>query len=346
MLSIPSAMLHHDTDPLYELLSPHLDNAPPRSDDLTTKYLSHLSTLSLEAITTSEPQTLAQASHSNLRSIQSLAARSNASIVTSSTHLSTLGTSIPDFCSAAKELKDAVPALDRRTLSFSEKYSRIRDRDHDHGKHGSSVNGSAQNTTLDRRKRALLLSRNVDRLSSILDLPSLLSSTISAAASQNTTAGSAYYASALDLRSHIRRLHMLHGKESKLVRRIYEQCEEKMKDMVSDLIRSLRGREVKLVAGMRVVGLLRRVLPDLEAAGSGAGGGQEGLFGALFLVCRLSTLVNMLSALEPLKDLADQETAARNKERQQKGSKGAEQMDTLDGVGLQPGRLDSKQSST
>ena len=108
------------------------------------------------------------------------------------------------------------------------------------------------------------------------------------------------------------------------MRRIYEQCEEKMKDMVSDLIRSLRGREVKLVAGMRVVGLLRRVLPDLEAAGSGAGGGQEGLFGALFLVCRLSTLVNMLSALEPLKDLADQETAARNKEGQQNGSKGAD----------------------
>ena len=313
------------TDPLYDLLSPHLDNAPPRSDDLTTKYLSHLSTLSLDAITTSEPQTLAQASHSNLRSIQSLAARSNASIVASSTHLSTLGTSIPDFCSAAKELKDAVPALDRRTLAFSEKYSRIRDRDHEHEKHGSSINGSAQNTTLDRRKRALLLSRNVDRLSSILDLPSLLSSTISAAASQSTTAGSAYYASALDLRSHIRRLHMLHGKESKLVRGIYEQCEEKMKDMVSDLIRSLRGREVKLVAGMRVIGLLRRVLPDLEAAGSGAGGGgQEGLFGALFLVCRLSTLVNMLSALEPLKDLADQETAARNEERQQKGSKSAE----------------------
>ena len=97
-----------------------------------------------------------------------------------------------------------------------------------------------------------------------------------------------------------------------------------MKDMVSDLIRSLRGREVKLVAGMRVVGLLRRVLPELEAAGNGAGGGQEGLFGALFLVCRLSTLVNMLSALEPLKDLADQETGARNKERQEKESKGAE----------------------
>lgn len=157
------------------------------------------------------------------------------------------------------------------------------------------------------------MSRNVDRLSDIMDLPSLLSATISAAAAQGTAAGTANYAAALDLRSHIRRLHLLYPK-SKLVGEVFRQCEEKMQDMAGELIKSLRGQNVKLAAGIRVIGWLRRVLPDLDdgsKGGGGAPGNTEGIFGALFLVCRLATLVNMLAALEPLRDLADQEIATR-----------------------------------
>jgi hypothetical protein len=42
-------------------------------------------------------------------------------------------------------------------------------------------------------------------------------------------------------------------------------------------------------------------------------GSTDGALGALFLVCRLTNLIHMLDALEPLRDLADQET--RQKQR-------------------------------
>ena len=286
-------------DPLYELLAPHISpqsphDSPPRPDELTSKYLSRLSALSLDDITTTEPQSLAQASHSSLLSLQSLAARSNASLVSSSAHLSQLSTTLPDLASTAKALKAGIPTLDDYTLTFSKRYSHT---------------STAENAVLDRRKKALLMSRNVDRLSDIMDLPSLLSSAIAVAAAQGS-AGTANYAAALDLRSHIRRLHVLYG-DSKLVGDIYRQCEDKMQDMASELIKTLRVQNVKFAAAMRVIGWLRRVLPDLDGGKEGMGESQEGTLGALFLVCRLATLVNMLSALEPLRDLADQEIAAR-----------------------------------
>ena len=307
-------------DPLYELLSPHLDlpsqGPPPRPDELTFQYLSRLSTLSLDAITTTEPQSLAQSSHSTLLSLQSLAARSNASLVASSTHLESLGTTLTNLASTSKDLKNGIPALDQRTLAFSEKYSR------------SST--TTENAVLDRRKKALLMSRNVDRLADIMELPSLLSATIAAAATQGTASGTANYAAALDLRSHIRRLHLLYP-NSKLVGDIYRQCEEKMQDMAGELVKSLRGQNIKLAAGMRIIGWLRRVLPDLNDGGGGSGSGSgsggigaennEGIFGALFLVCRLAMLVNMLSALDPLRDLADQEITSREQAAKKGSSK-------------------------
>ena len=100
--------------------------------------------------------------------------------------------------------------------------------------------------------------------------------------------------------------------------------------MTTSLITSLRAPNIKLAAAMRTVGWLRRVAPDLlddnnneggeglatttTASLSSAAGGVnrgEGYIGALFLVCRLATLVSTLSALEPLRDLADQETEIR-----------------------------------
>lgn len=97
-----------------------------------------------------------------------------------------------------------------------------------------------------------------------------------------------------------------------------------MQGMTASLITSLRAPNIKLAAAMRTVGWLRRVAPDLLDDNEGATttvnlsstniGGMnrgEGYLGALFLVCRLATLVSTLSALEPLRDLADQETEMR-----------------------------------
>jgi hypothetical protein len=73
---------------------------------------------------------------------------------------------------------------------------------------------------------------------------------------------------------------------------------------------------------MRMIGWLRRVAPELaddtyssvhgQARGRSLGAATgEGSLGALFLVCRLGTLRQTLEALDPLKDLADQETSRR-----------------------------------
>lgn len=149
------------------------------------------------------------------------------------------------------------------------------------------------------------MARNVDRLSDILDLPTLLASAISSSTVQGAS-NTANYASALDLHSHIKRLHLLY-QDSELVSSIYQQTEQAMQEMTSNLIASLRSQSIKLAAGMRTIGWLRRVAPELDGTSSN----REGTLGALFLVCRLATLLSMLSALDPLRDLADQETTIR-----------------------------------
>ncbi|KAJ8108290.1 hypothetical protein OPT61_g8275 [Boeremia exigua] len=84
--------------------------------------------------------------------------------------------------------------------------------------------------------------------------------------------------------------------------------------MTTNLVASLQSQGIKLAGAMRTIGWLRRVAPELDEAWStkqtGIGSG-EGSLGALFLVCRLGCLESMLGALDPLRELADQETDRR-----------------------------------
>ena len=161
-----------------------------------------------------------------------------------------------------------------------------------------------------------MLSRNVDRVSDILDLPTLLSSAITSSGSTNqppaggTIASTGNYASALDLYAHIRRLHTLYPNLA-IVKSISGQAEEEMQSMKSQLIASLQTQGIKLAGAMRTIGWLRRVAPELGEQRSSGTGNNEGALGALFLTCRLSNLLSILEALEPLKELADQETKRR-----------------------------------
>lgn len=300
-------------DPLYELLVTHFDasSSPPRpvpniQDSVTTKYLNRLSTLPLTSLVTTEPQSLNQASQSVLLSLQSLLARSSAAIIASADHLSHLSQTIPLLAIEAKSLQDGIPNLDEQAVAFSSKYSR-----------------SAENEVLDRRKKVLMMARNVDRLSDILDLPTLLSSAISSATAQSASS-TANYAWALDIHSHIKRLYLLH-QDSALISSIYAQTEAAMRDMTTNLIASLRIPNIKLAAAMRTIGWLRRVAPELDIGSSApirqpyhtgsnptrATNREGNALGALFLVCRLGTLDSMLNALSPLRDLADQESHVR-----------------------------------
>lgn len=289
--------------PLFELLKPYFRTeerpssvAPRAEDPITSRYLGRLSTLQLHALDSTEPQSLAQSSHSTLLSIQALSSRSSRSLINSAEELKTLEDALPNLAQDTEHLSEAIAHLDKSTLDFSEKYSR-----------------ASGNEVLERRKKALLMSRNADRLGDVLDLPTLLTSAINSATAQGA-AGNANYATALDLHMHIKRLHLLYT-DSTLLKSIYLQAEDAMKDMASSLVTTLKAQNIKLAGGMRTVGWLRRITPFLaDTASQPAASTSEGSFGALFLVCRLSNLLTMLDALEPLRELADQETQRRSVE--------------------------------
>lgn len=241
-------------DPLYELLVPYFDTPSPRpppslKDTTTSNYLNRLSTLPLSSLTSTEPQSLSQSSHSLLISLQALSKRSHKATISSSTHLSTLSITLPLLAQSTAELRDALPRLDDAAIHFSENY-----------------NTRSENAALDRRRKALLLSRNVDRLADVLDLPTLLSSAISSSnssapsTSASTSNATLNYASALDLNAHIRRLHGLYP-DSQLVSSVSAQAEEAMQEMATNLITSLKANSLKLASAMRTISWLRRVAP-------------------------------------------------------------------------------------
>ncbi|KAF3491502.1 uncharacterized protein GIQ15_01019 [Arthroderma uncinatum] len=313
-------------DALYELLVPHFDATdtslrppPPATSATTAQYLNRIPTLNTASLTSTELQSLSQTSHSNLVSLQALANRSHKSFVTSADNLRSLQTSLPRLATETQRLRDAIPKLDEEALCFSSTYSK-----------------TGESQILDRRKKALQLARNVDILSDILELPALLSTAVSSSsgsssaaanaggASSSSLSSSSNYSAALDLFAHIKRLQTLYP-ESPLAKDISQQAEDAMKDMTTNLISDLRVQNIRLAPAMRIIGWLRRIAPDLEqpsrsksAGGSGTGSSSEGAFGALFLVCRLANLLTMLGALEPLRELADQETVRRR----QNGARG------------------------
>lgn len=302
---------------LYELLAPYFDVPdqpssslpPPSADDLHTRsYLTRLSTLSLSDLASTEPASLLQSAQSHLRNLQALSKRSHKAVIASSSHLRSLTSLLPSLGSEASSLDQHVPHLETAASEFAQKYDR-----------------STENAVLDRRKRAMLLSRNADRVSDVLDLPSLLSSSVSAAQVGGATSASSTatsYASALDLHAHVKRLSALYP-QSELVSTISKQAEAEIQNLTSILITSLRSPSLKLAAAMRTIGWLRRVAPDLAGDRHGSramatstksfdlssnASHDDGALGSLFLVCRLRTLNTTLVALEPLRDLADQET--------------------------------------
>lgn len=296
-------------DPLFELLVPYFDTAahpvPSPADAVTTAYLSRLTTLPLAALSSSEQLSLSQSSQSIIRSLQSLAKRSYKPIITSADHLSHLRDALPQISEHAGAIQADLPQLETAAQRFSQKYSK-----------------SSENPILDRRRKAMLLSRNIDRVADVLDLPTLLSSAISSSTAPSqtpsasaTSATNANYASALDLYAHIKRLYTLYP-NSALISSLSAQAEQEMKTMTTNLISSLQSSNIKLAGAMRTIGWLRRVAPELDeswSAKQSSMGSGEGSLGALFLVCRLTCLENMLAALDPLKELADQETEQREK---------------------------------
>lgn len=302
-------------DALFELLRPHLKKPGSTLSEADSKYLARLVSLRLSDLTTTEPQSIAQSSQSNLVSIQGLSSRSHRTTTTSSDHLSTLSTTLPQLISSVDSIRGSIPSLDQAAVKFASSYSKSRE----------------DNVLLNSRKEASLLARQADKAQDILDLPSLLSATIASAGTAGTggtSASGANYSQALDLFAHIKRLHTLYP-DSHLVKSVLADAEIAMKDMTTNLIGSLRSQNIRLAAAIRTIGWLRRVTPELSTATIKPAQSnpthlslstptqpfgttqEEGHFGALFLCARLATFLTMTEALAPLRELADQETTAR-----------------------------------
>jgi hypothetical protein len=289
-------------EPLFEVLSAEFDNginsATVSDGNKTVKeYLEYLPTLSIDRISTAEPTALAASSDSLLRSLRALSAKSQKNVIASSESLAGLSTNVQEIAGHAGALHVAVPRLDDSAEKFADAVGKL-----------------SKSPILERRRTAMLLSRNVDRLSDILELPVLLSSAISSAATPASSSASSSantaYTLALDLYAHINRLKVLYP-NSDIVKSIGEQAEEAMRSLTTNLIASLRTQGVKLASGMRTIGWLRRVAPELE--NTGKTGNSDHALGALLLVCRLANLEVMFEALRPLRDLADQESERRLK---------------------------------
>lgn len=277
-------------DNLYDLLT-QPGSAPSKTpaDASELDYITSWSGRSLSSLAADEPQALSQTSHGLLLSLQALSKKSHKDIIASAAHHATLRTSLPALAASTADLRASIPKLDAEAVRFSTTY-----------------NKSSEHAVLQRRKKALLLSRNVERLVDVLELPTLLATAISSAPVN--------YASALDLNGHIRRLHALYS-TSPLLASIAAQADDAMRLMASNLLLSLQSPSLKLAASLRTVSWLRRVLPDLITTTSTIKKSphdtatQDRVLGALFLVCRLATLTATLDALDPLRQLADQERA-------------------------------------
>lgn len=330
---------------LYDLLASDIDQPEETgigSTSATERYLTRLVSLRISDLTSTESQSLAQIAHSNLLSIQALASRTYKSAIASSDQLSTLRSALPTLKSTALALREEIQPLDQSSSTFATKYSRAR---------AIESGKDDKNNPLQARKQALLLSSQSTVLQDILELPSLLRSSITSASA--TSSNNANYTQALDLYAHIKRLHTLYP-ESDMISSIQAEADNAMKDMTTSLLNALKTQNLRLAAAIRTIGWLRRVIPRLASptivdvatvqststinpyTQINPEEQSEGCFGALFLTARLSTFLSMtIDGLAPLRDLADQESDKR-RQMQSHGSTPTRP---------QPGRRTSAQAS-
>ncbi|CZR35321.1 uncharacterized protein FPRO_00556 [Fusarium proliferatum ET1] len=262
---------------LRDLLAPDQANDPS-----ALEYLAYLAEQESSSLQSSEPQVLSQTSHSLLLAVQALSKRSHKPVVESAASHASLRTSLPTLAQRASDLVQAVPRLDAQAEHFS-----------------SAFGKASESKLLARRKQALLLLRNSERLVDVMEMPLLLSSAVSTAPVNHS--------STLELYAHVRRLASLYP-DSPLVTSVLDEADAAIRQMAADLIGTLKAPNLKLAAAVRTMGWLKRIVPDLVTDAS-----TEDALPAIFLVCRLSTLLTTLEALEPLRDLADEERLRKDK---------------------------------
>ncbi|KZZ94864.1 Dor1-like protein [Moelleriella libera RCEF 2490] len=259
-----------------EALCEKLQGSSQRSPGLTKEYLEYLARQSVDSIRLAESQLLSQASHSLLLSVQALSKKSHKKVIAAATRHASLSQTLPMTARKVFDLTDMVSRLDDRAESFSAGFSKVN-----------------ESEVMMERRRVLRLLQNSERFVDVMELPSLLKTAI--------RASPVNYSSTLDIYAHICRLASLYP-SSRTVVTVKDEAEKIVRQMAADLIAILRAPHLKLAPGLRTIGWLKRIIPDIAS-----GGRAEETLPAIFLVCRLSTLIITLYALSPLRRLADEE---------------------------------------
>lgn len=245
-------------------------------DAATSDYISYLAGQSVDALRSSERQLLSQASNSALLSIQALSKKSYKSVVSSAESHASLRDTVPGLSTNVQRLSRLISGLDSQVEHFS-----------------TSVSKAGDNKLIARRKQVLKLLGNADRLTDLMQVPTLLSST--------ANISPLGFSSTLDLYGHIQRLGALYP-DSQLVSYVLSESEASILRLAADLINTLKTPNLKLAATLRTVGWLKRAIPDLVSSAP-----AQDMIPAVFLICRFVTLTATLDALEPLRLLAEDE---------------------------------------
>lgn len=247
-------------------------------DDEAHTYLAHLGGLTTASLDT-EAASLTQASHSLHVALQGLSKKSHDPIIRAVAQHDVLQTSLRSLGVESAKLRSSMPRIDSEVVRFS-----------------TAFNKSSQHDVIAKRRRDLLLLHNVERLVDVLEVPTLLSTAV--------TSGPVNHSSALDLSGHVRRLHSLYP-ESALVSSVAAETDSHIYQLALDLVLSLGTVGLKLASAIRTASLLRRLVPEIVP--STTKDAQEKTLGTVFLLRRTATLALTLDALEPLRNLADNE---------------------------------------
>ncbi|KAK9319933.1 oligomeric Golgi complex subunit 8 [Lipomyces orientalis] len=252
-------------DPLLDILVPHLseevatDPTALSRSNILTDYLQHVRGLSVSEIATEATQ-LSTSLQAVDRSLTTLAINSRPHLISTSATLESFTESFNSLALSLPSLSQIIPELESNVSQF--------------------------HPVSDRQASATLLS-NVDKVLDILELPSLVL----------TCVRNGYYAEALDLVGHVRRL-AIRYKNVKVIEMIQAEVDDALLEMTTLLLRLLR-ENVQLPTAIKVISYLRRLQP-FQASANPTLELQH-----IYLLSRVVHLKSQLQSLEPLKSIPE-----------------------------------------
>ncbi|KAK7205981.1 oligomeric Golgi complex subunit 8 [Myxozyma melibiosi] len=230
-----------------------------KSGKSANEYLRHLRELQVDSLS-SESATLNSNLQSIDRSLTKLAIESRPNLIATSATLESFTKGFNSLTTSLPDLSHAMPSLEEDVVQFE------------------PIN--------DRGASATLFS-NVDKVLDILELPTLIL----------TCVRNGYYAEALDLVGHVRRL-AIRYRNAKVLAMIQDEVDKALLEMTTSLLRLLR-ENVQLPTAIKVISYLKRLQPFQSSENSVLE------LQHIFLLSRSIHLKSQLKSLEPLQSLPE-----------------------------------------